>query len=502
MKRKIFIFLLFLIFIFVLNCKKREKGDLISVCLESFPSTFDPRYATDQSSDRVLTLTHRGLFTVNEKMEPVGDAVCSFSFLSPTLIRIKLKNDLFFSDGKKVSSDDVIFTINSILFNAPVSPKRSELEIIKEIRKLDDLTFEIELKRPFAPILTLLNFGIVQSGCFFDPDRMPVGCGYYKIKDFKRGRHILLSENIFSKERPKVKTVLMKVIEDPTIRSLELLRGTLDIVVNDLPYDSIKSFEKKGFIVVNTNGANYSYVGFNCRKNPLDKKDVRRAIAMAIQREEILKNVIRGFGREASGLISPENWAFYKTQNPPYNPVLSSEILDNLGLVKNDKGKRFSLSYKISMNKVSRFVAEAISENLRQIGIRIDIQTLEWGTFYDDIKKGNFDMFSLNWIGIKDPDAFRLRFHSQMAPPFGFNRGCYQNPYLDKLLDAGCGELNLEKRKEIYKDVQKILSEDCPYINLWWPNIVVVANNRIKPFKVPSDGSYIFIKDLEIKDHS
>lgn len=439
---------------------------------------------------------------MNEKMEPVGDAVNSFSILSPTLIRMRLRGDLFFSDGKKVSSDDVIFTINSILYDEPVSPKRSELEVIKEVRKLDNLTFEIELKRPFAPMLTLLNFGIVEKGAIFDPDKTPVGCGYYKIKDFERGRQIFLTENIFSKEKPKVKMVLLKVVEDPTIRSLELLRGTLDIVVNDLPYDSIRSFEKRGFNVVNSNGANYSYIGLNCRKHPLDKKDVRRAIAMAVPREKILKNIIRGFGRESTGLISPENWAYHKTQNPPYNPKLSIEILDNLGFVKNDEGVRFSLSYKISMNKVSRFVAEAVSENLKQIGIKVDIETLEWGTFYDDIKRGNFDMFSLNWIGIKDPDAFRFRFHSQMAPPYGFNRGGYINPHLDSLLTAGSEETNLEKRKEIYKDVQEILSEDCPYINLWWPNIVVVANKRIKPFKVPSDGNFIFIKDLEIKNHS
>ncbi|MCX7829477.1 MAG: ABC transporter substrate-binding protein [Acidobacteria bacterium] len=491
-----------LILILLVNCHHKEKIDCISVCLESFPSSFDPRYATDQSSDRILTLTHRGLFSVNEKMEPVGDAAQNFQFVNPTLLRIELRNDIFFSDGKKVASDDVIYTIESILSGTPASPKRSELEVIKEIRKTNDFGFELELKRPFAPLLTLLNFGIVEKGALFDADKIPVGCGLYKIESIKRGKEIAIAENPFSKQKPKTKKILMKVIEDPTIRSLELLRGSLDIVVNDLPYDSIRSFEKKGFNVVRKNGTNYSYIGFNCRKPPLDKKEARQALTMAIQRKDILQNIIRGFGREATGLISPENWAYCQTQNPPYNPKLAEEMLEKINLKKNKNGIRLKLTYKTSMNKISRFIAEAVTEDLKKIGVEVEIQTLEWGTFYEDIKKGNFDLFSLNWIGIKDPDAYRYRFHSAMIPPFGFNRGGFKNEKVDSLLLEGASEPDREKRKQIYKEIQLILSKECPYINLWWPDIVVVSNPRIKILEVPADGNFIFLKDVEIKNHS
>lgn len=497
MRRNLLLLILFLIFSFAINCFKEENKDFISVSLESFPASFDPRYSTDQSSERVLTLTHRGLFNLNEKMEPIGDIALSYKFLTPVKIEIQLKKDIYFSNGNKVLSDDVIYTINSILQDKPISPKRTELDVIKEIRRLDDHSLEIELKTPFAPLLSLLNFGIVPKDSIFDPEKIPIGCGYYKVLSIKRGKEIWLIENPFSKDKPKIKKILMKAIENPSIRSLELLRGSVDIVVNDIPYDSLKSFNERGFNVVTQNGTNYSYIGLNCSKHPLNKKEVRIALSMAIQRKEILENVIRGFGREATGLLSPENWAYFKTQNLPFNPKLAEEILDRVGLLKDEKGVRFKLSYKTSMNKVSRLIAESVSENLKEIGVELEIQTLEWGTFYEDIKKGNFDMFALNWIGIKDPDAYRYRFHSLMVPPKGFNRGWYKNCDLDSLLEEGAKETDFEKRKAIYRKVQEILSDEMPYVNLWWPDVVVVANKRIKPFKIPSDGNFIFLKDIE-----
>ncbi len=500
MKRIALAILIFLSLLIFLNCSKKEDKETLSVCLESFPSSLDPRYSMDQSSERVLTLTHRGLFNSDQKMEPAGDIALSYKYITPLRIEIQLKKGIHFSNGKEVVSDDVIFTINSILQDEPISPKRSELEVIKKIKKLDVYSFEIELKAPFAPLLSLLNFGIVPEGFHFDPEKIPPGCGYYKIFSVKRGKEIKLVENPFSKDKPKIKKVLMKVIEDPTIRSLELLRGSLDIVVNDIPYDSVKSFKERGFNVFTENGTNYSYIGLNCAKYPLNKKEVRIAISMAIQKKEILENIIRGFGREATGLIPPENWAYCQTPNHPFDPEAAEEILDRIGLLRDRKGVRFKLSYKTSMNKVSRFIAEAVSENLKKIGVELEIQTLEWGTFYEDIKRGNFDMFSLNWIGIKDPDAYRYRFHSMMIPPKGFNRGGYKNFALDLLLNEGAEQIDYKKRKEIYKKVQEIISDETPYINLWWPDIVVVTNKRVKPFKVPLDGNFLFIKDIEIEN--
>ncbi len=494
--------LLFVIVIFFLGCfENKGEKETLNVCLESFPSLFDPRYSSDLTSERVLSLTHRGLFKLNENMEAVGDIVENYS-LEEKKLKIELKRDVFFSDGKKLDSDDVIYTLNSILKGETPSPRRGELKAIEKIVKTGDFTLEFYLREGVASILTLLNFGIVKNGETFSPEKFPAGAGLYHIVKIKRGIEIELEENPYSKDKPKTKRVTLKAIEDPTLRSLELLRGSLDIVVNDIPYDSIKSLNEKGFQVIRKNGTNYSYIGINCKKKPLDKKNVRKALAYAINRKAILKNILNGFGREADSMLSPENWAYQATSKIEYNPLLSEELLEKENIKRDKQGLRGSFSYKTSMNKTSKFIAEAIREDLRKIGFDLKIETLEWGTFYGDIKRGNFDLFSLNWIGINDPDAYRYRFSSSMTPPSGFNRGFYSNFQLDELLLKGSREFDKEKRREIYSKVQEILSEEMPYINLWWPDIVVIASPKVRIGDVPSDGNFSFIKDVEKMESS
>jgi peptide/nickel transport system substrate-binding protein len=489
--------LLFVVVIFFLGCgQNKRENEMLCVCLESFPSVFDPRYSSDLTCERLFSLIHRGLFKLDKNMEAVGDIVENYS-LEEKKLKIELKKDVFFSDGKKLDSDDVIYTLNSILKGERISPRRGELKVIEKIVKRGDFTLEIYFSEPVASILTLLNFGIVENDETFTPEKFPVGAGLYRIVKIKRGIEIELEENPYSKEKPKTKRVILKAIEDPTLRSLELFRGSLDIVVNDIPYDSIKSLKEKGFQVIRKNGTNYSYIGINCKKKPLDNKKVRKALAYAINREAILKNILNGFGREADSMLSPENWAYHSTSKIKYDPLLSEELLEKENIKRDKDGLRGSFSYKTSMNKTSKFIAEAIREDLRKIGFDLKIETLEWGTFYQDIKRGNFDLFSLNWIGINDPDAYRYRFSSSMTPPFGFNRGFYSNFQLDKVLLKGSREFDKEKRREIYSKVQEILSDDMPYINLWWPDIVVVANPSVKIYDLPPDGNFSFIKDVD-----
>lgn len=491
---------LFLLSIIILSCfQEEEHNNKITICIETFPTSLDPRYASDQSSERVLTLTHRGLFKFKENMDIEPDIIESYQFINPQKIFFKLKKNIFFSDGKRLTSDDVIFTINSILYEKPISPRASELKEIKNIVKIDDNSFTIELKKTFVPILSLLNFGIIKSGTKFQADIPPEGCGYFKIKKFVGKNEIVLEENPYSEIKPKVKNITIKIIENPFLRILELLRGSVDLVVNDIPYDSLKNLKKKGFKVIRVNGTNYAYIGLNCKKYPLDQREVRIALAMAVNRKTILENILNGYGREATGLLSPENWAYSRTSNPEFNPTKAEKILEEKKFFKDKNGTRVKFSYKCSTNRLNKLIAEAIYSDFKKIGIELKIETLEWGTFYNDIKEGNFELFSLNWIGIKDPDAFRLRFHSLFTPPFGLNRTFYTNKELDSILEEASKEPDKKRRFDLYKRVQEILSEDQPYINLWWPDIVVVSNKRIKNINIAPDGNFIFLKDVEIK---
>lgn len=484
------------------SCSDQAPRNSIVIAVEAFPSAMDPRLGTDLASDRLFALVHRGLFRVNDRQEPEPDIAGACEQKSPLEHVITLRSGLRFSDGKPLTSSDAVFTISSIIAANSRSPKKGELGVISSVEEIDGLRFRIRLAAPSAPLLTLLNFGILPEGTGFSGETAPPGLGPYRIAALKRGRDILLEANPFAEKAPVTPQIVLKVIEDPVLRALELKRGSVDIVVNDLPPDSVFSFERTGFTVARFPGTNYTYIGINCRKPPLNNPRVRKALAMAIDRRAILKNIMRGYGREATGMLSPENWAYSKAEAAPFDPGGALEILEAEGVAVDGDGVRLRLSYKTSMNKISRFIAEAVGENLKPLGISLDIQSLEWGSFYSDVKKGNFDLFSLNWIGIKDPDAYRLRFDSAAVPPYGFNRGGYSNPALDDLLRKGAAETDREKRKEIYRQVQLIVSEEAPYINLWWPDIVAVASKRIEPFAIAPDGDFSFAAGLRLKAHS
>ena len=484
------------------SCSRGIPEDAISIAVEAFPSAMDPRLGTDLASARLFALIHRGLFRINGRQEPEPDIARSCEQISPLEYVVTLREGLRFSDGRPLTSSDAVFTISSIMADGSRSPKKGELAVIRSVEAIDGWSFRIILRSPSAPLLTLLNFGILEEGTGFSGETSPPGLGPFRIAEVRRGRDIVLEANPFAERAPATQKLVLKVIEDPVLRALELKRGSVDVVVNDLPPDSVFSFEKKGFTVSRFPGTNYSYIGINCRKPPLDNPRVRKAIAMAIDRKSILKNIMRGYGREATGMLSPENWAYSNPGAVPFDPDGALQVIESEGVAMSGDGIRLRLSYKTSMNKISRFIAEAAGENLKHLGISLDIQSLEWGSFYSDVKQGNFDLFSLNWIGIKDPDAYRLRFDSAATPPFGFNRGGYSNPALDELLREGAAETDRDRRKDIYRRVQAILSEEVPYINLWWTDIVAVSSSRIAPFAIPPDGDFSFAAGLRLKTHS
>ena len=239
----------------------------------------------------------------------------------------------------------------------------------------------------------------------------------------------------------------------------------------------------------------------------LRHEKVRRAIAHALDREAILRNVIRGFGRPATSLLCPEN-RYHKSglAEYPYDPDKAERLLDEAGFPRRPE-ERFSLTYKTSSDKVSRQVAVAVQENLGRVGIRVLLESLEWGTFYGDVKRGDFDLFGLTWLGIRDPDAYRLRFSSAFFPPQGLNRGRYRNREIDTLVTAGVAATELEARRSIYDRVQEILAEELPYIPLWYPDNVIVAREVFDGDPVPPDGNFGFLitwgpeKTPEIQDH-
>jgi peptide/nickel transport system substrate-binding protein len=227
-----------------------------------------------------------------------------------------------------------------------------------------------------------------------------------------------------------------------------------------------------------------------------------RALAYPYHRHILVRHLLKGTGTVAGGLLSPLNWAYDANgRRWPYDPKRAKRLLDEAGYPDPDGDgplPRFHLSFKTTNIDLRRRIAEAIKEQLQQVGIEIDVRSYEWATFYSDIKKGNFHLYSLAWVGIMDPDILYQIFHSSSFPPNGDNRGRYSNPAVDRLLEQGRSTNELAERKRIYGQVQRILAEDLPYVPLWWWNNVVVKKPALENFTPYPDGDLISLKHVAL----
>jgi peptide/nickel transport system substrate-binding protein len=498
----------FLLILFPSGCSKKKLADnnTLIIAIESNPTNLDPRFSMDAVSAKITRLIFNGLLRRNENMELISDLAERWEMQNDVTYMFYIKKGIKFHDGIKLTSKDVKYTYESILDPATKSPKRGGYDRIKEIRTPDDYTVIFILKEPFAPFLDNMTLGIIPEHTAkkrgSDFSSYPVGTGPFIFKEWTQDEKVILSANSNHFEgSPKINGVIYKIIPDETIRVLELEKGDVQLFMNPITPDILPRFEKNPELkVIKKTGTNYSYIGFNLNDPILKNLKVRQAIAHAIDRDGICKYILKELAKKSDGILTSYNWAYEPDLKIyEYNPEFSKKLLDEAGYpVSKETGMRFKLTFKTSQNELRKRIAEVFQEQLRKVGIKMEIRTYEWGTFFSDIKSGNFQVFSLTWVGISDPDIFHYMFHSSSFPPDGANRVRYSNPEIDNLLEQGRVTLQQEKRKEIYSKIQKIISEELPYINLWHSVNVAVMKKNIEGFVLYPDEDMVSLKNINI----
>ena len=499
--RHIKLFALLIIF----SCSSAENippGSVV-IGVETGPALLDPRFATDAISSHVSSLIYSGLLKRNAKMELEPDLAESVGNPLPTLYIIRLREGVLFHDGQLLTSADVKYTLESILDPKSASPKKSGFKNIASIQTPDERTIVITLDAPFAPFLGNLTQGIVPEGSG-DLTKKPVGTGPFMYAEYRRGESLYLESNAaYHKGAPKISGVLFKILPDETVRLLELKKGNVHIVQNPITPAVLPWLEKQeGITVSKMTGTNVSYIGFNMKDEILRNKNVRLAIAHAIDRDSIIKHMLKGLAIKTGTLISPVNEFFNeKIMQVSYDPEKSRELLDEAGYLQKEPGKpRFKLTYKTSKNPTRKKIAEIFARQLGEVGIEVEIKSYEWGTFFSDIKKGNFQLYSLTWVGIADPDIYHYIFHSKSVPPDGANRGRYENIIVDVLLDAARVEPEYSNRVALYRRVQRLIAEDAAYFHLWLSVNVAAMSDKIKGFEIYPDEGFDSLTQVTLAD--
>ena len=221
-------------------------------------------------------------------------------------------------------------------------------------------------------------------------------------------------------------------------------------------------------------GTQVQYLGFNLREPLLRDVRVRQAIAFAIDRKLIISTLQRGHAQIAESLLPTSHWAYTdEVAHYDYSPAGAAQLLDQAGLKRGKDGVRFHLIMKTSNAEETRSLAAVSQQQLARGGIR-SICARQTVTFYSDIRRRAFQMYSLRWIGGNEqPDIFSYAFSSASFSPAGANRGHYSNPKLDALLDDAAQRADAVRRRSDYVEAQQILAHDLPMVNLWHRDTLV-----------------------------
>jgi len=488
------------------NRRADRSPGTIQVDIETSPTAADPRFATDAISSRISELIFDSLEKTDRNGQFVGHLAESIERPSPTEIIFHLKHGVRFSDGRELKARDVIFTYNSILAPESMSPKRASLEELKSIDAPDDYTVVMTTAHPYAPALELATEGIVPAGTPL-PSREsaagPIGSGPFRMVAYARDETARLGRNpYYSYPSSAARSIIFKIVPDPTVRALELAEGVCDFSGNNIEYDVLPWLATQQTLEISTTpGTTYRYLSFNFRDTRLRDVRVRRAIAYAIDRNTIVSTILRGTGRVATGMLSPENWAYEgNVITYSYDPEKARQLLDQAGYRAGSDGKR-GLRFEYKTTPEGARMGEVFQAMLRDVGIELTIRTLDFATYYADIQAGTFDLTSLQWVGINDPNSYYMVFDSHKTPPHGQNRGYYSNPAMDRLLEAGMSTVDPGARKKIYAQVQQLAADELPYVSLWWVDNVTVMNRRLVGFDAYPNGSFRSLATLRLSDY-
>jgi len=476
--------------------------------IENSPNDLDLRIGTDAQSEHIGSLIFDSLVHKDQNFNLQPWLAESWQQNDPLTWTFHIRHGVRFHNGQLLTAADVAWTLDSMRDGTILTAKSGNFATIDRVEAADDYTVIIHLKRPDAALLFNLgdgDVGIVPRGSG-DMGQHPIGTGPFRFVSQVPDKEVVLERNPdWWQTPPTIQRIRFAVVPDTITRALELQKGSADAAVNAVTADMTEALRKDANLVIQSGpGAELNYINFNTTDPALHDARVRQAIHCAIDRPLIIRTLWRGQARIANSILPIGHWAYFDASSsaacPAFDPEHAKSLLDAAGFPAAANGVRLRLTMKTSTDETSRSLAAIIQQQLRGVGIQLDLRSSEFASFYADVTRGAFQMYPLRWVGgNEDPDIFRLVYATASAPPHGYNRGHYSNPQLDALLATANAETDPAARRAAYIQVQQQLAADMPAINLWYLDTVLIHSQRLTNVQPSPSADYFFLVNARLQ---
>lgn len=501
MRRKFYLLVAALLSIFLfVSCggskeetaKKGGVKDTLVVANGADAKSLDPHATNDASSSRVTVQIYDRLVEQDDNMNIVPSLAESWEQPDGMTTIFHLKKGIKFHNGDELKASDVKFSLDRM----KASPQVSHIiGTVDKIEVIDDYTVKIITSEPFGALLNHLTHptaaimsekAVKAAGDSYG--QHPVGTGPYKFVSWQSGDKITLEANpdYFLGVTP-IKNVVFRPVTEASNRTIGIETGELDLAYDIEGLDREKLRNDDSIVFLEEPSFGIDYIGFNTRKAPFDNVKVRQAIATAINADDFITAVYKGSGEKANSLIGPKVFG-YTTEAKAweYNVEKAKQLLAEAGYPNGFKAKIW-----INENVERRDIAIILQAQLKEIGIDLAVETLEWGAYLDGTARGDHELFMLGWVTVTGDADYGLYplLHSSSFGGAG-NRAFYHNPKVDELLSKARVSINQEERKELYKEVQIIAQEEVPYYVTAYKSQNAALQKNIENFKLKPAGHH------------
>ncbi|MBX3161834.1 MAG: ABC transporter substrate-binding protein [Deltaproteobacteria bacterium] len=507
MRRRSIILLVLAVAVSCTARTRRTPDDTLVVLIEQQMTSADPRYALSGYDAKLNKLVNSGLTVVDSAtLRPELALAESMVRVDDLTWDVTVRADAKFSDGTRVTAADVAGTYADLLREDSDSLfHKGMAERFHRVEARDERTARFHLKSPLATFVTDIDYSIVSYGKGVPEHGKTIGAGPYVIREIT-SQHVVLDVNphYVLGQKPRVPVVEIKFVRDVAARLLMLAGGSADLVQNALRYDLIEEVRGRDRVKIDAAPSVFlTYLLMNNTDPALRDLRVRQAIALALDRPAIIAAKFGGFAVPATGLLPPTHWA-YNPDVPRWDRDLerARRLLDEAGFPDPDGAgpePRLRLVYKTSSDHFRVSVARVIAAQLAEVGIEVEVRAFEFATFFADVKKGTYQLASMQTAEITEPDFYFTYFHSSWIPsaknPDGYNRWRYINPDVDRLTEQGRREVDPAKRKTIYAEAQRLVARDLPIVPLWHEDNVVLSNVDVEGYTITPNARLIGLRD-------